>query len=65
MMLKKPHNLPKRKSPRPLPKGFKVAPPSKSSKLRRALAEPDITVSGGTHTVSNGRPLLSRQTVRQ
>jgi hypothetical protein len=59
IMLKKPRNLPSRKPARQLPKGFKIAKPSKNTKLRHALAEPDIAVSGGTHTVSDGHPLLT------
>jgi hypothetical protein len=62
-MLKKIRNSNRQKAPKPLPKGFKLAVPSKSRKLRRELAEPDITVSGGTHTLSDGQPLLRRHTV--
>ncbi len=43
-----------------LPKGFKAAPPITNPKLRELLLGPDITTSGGTHTVVDGRPILRR-----
>ena len=43
-----------------LPKGLKAAAPIRNRKLRELLMGPDITTSGGTHTVSNGKPVLKR-----
>jgi len=43
-----------------LPKGFKAAAPITNPKFRELLLGPDITTSGGTHTVIDGRPVLRR-----
>ena len=48
---------------RALPKGFKAAPPIKNKLLRELLSGPDVTTSGGTHTVANGQPLLNGQSM--
>jgi hypothetical protein len=49
----------------PLPKGFEAAAPVKNKKRAGFLSGPDITTSGGTHTVAEGHPLLRRQTVQR
>ena len=47
-----------------LPKGLKAAAPIQNEKLRNLLAGEEITGSGGTHTVIDGRPLLGRRMMR-
>jgi hypothetical protein len=48
-----------------LPKGFEAASPIKNKKLMELLSGPDITTSGGTHTVVDGQPLLGSQPVHR
>ncbi|HEY2586490.1 MAG TPA: hypothetical protein VGI81_12065 [Tepidisphaeraceae bacterium] len=45
----------------PLPKGLKPAAPIANKKLLNLLKGEDITISGGTRSVVNGRPLLGAQ----
>jgi hypothetical protein len=48
-----------------LPAGLKAAAPIEDKKLLASLMDDDLTTSGGTHSVANGKPLLGRQTVHR
>jgi hypothetical protein len=44
-----------------LPLQYEAAPPIKNKKLLELLSGPDLEGgTGGTHTLSNGKPLLKR-----
>ena len=60
-MIRNPKTL-KATGPPALPKGFKPAAPIKNKKLRALLSGPDLTTSGGAHTVVGRAASLNRKT---